>query len=71
MNEYWELGFKERVLQSLEKTKQKGYTVKLTEEKKFVQEMRESCKIVDAVMVRGLSVNRQENEPPSNYEKYT
>ena len=22
-------------------------------------------------MVRGLSVNRQENEPPSSYKKYT
>jgi len=58
MDEYWELGFKERVLQSLQMTKDKKYQVKITEEKKFAEEMRESCKIVDAVMVRGLSIVR-------------
>jgi len=32
--------------------------------------MRESCRIVDAFMLRGLSVNRSENEHPKNYHKY-
>ncbi len=58
MKEYWEKGFKERVMQSLETAKEKNYTLKLTEEKKFVEEMKESCKIVDAVMIRGLSMDR-------------
>ena len=58
MKEYWEKGFKERVMQSLETAKEKNYTLELTEEKKFVEEMKESCKIVDAVMIRGLSMDR-------------
>lgn len=36
MQEYWEQGFKEKVIQSMQIAKDKGYTVKLTEEKKFV-----------------------------------
>jgi len=32
--------------------------------------MKESCRIVDAMMVRGLSVQRTENEHPSQYHKY-
>jgi len=32
--------------------------------------MGENCKIVDAVMLRGLSMNRSENEAPSEYHKY-
>jgi len=35
--------------------------VKVTEEKRYVEEARESCKIVDAVMVRGLSTYRSDN----------
>lgn len=70
MDEYWEQGFKEQVLQSLDLAKEKGYTLKLTEEKKFTEEMKESCKIVDAVMLRGLSVDRSENSPVSEYHKY-
>jgi len=31
MDEYWELGFKERVLESLESTKEKKYQLKITE----------------------------------------
>ena len=58
MDQYWEAGFKERVLQSLDIAKEKKYTLKLTEEKNFVEEMKESCKIVDGVMVRGISMKR-------------
>ncbi len=58
MDEYWEAGLKERVLQSLQVTKEKGYSVKIVEDKKFGEEMQESCRIVDAVMVRGLSIAR-------------
>jgi hypothetical protein len=32
--------------------------------------MTDSCRIVDALMIRGLSVNRNENEAPSQYHKY-
>lgn len=71
MNEYWEQGLKEKVLQSLQKTKEQGYTVKLTQEKKYLEEMTDSCRIVDALMIRGLSVNRSENEHPSQYHKYS
>jgi hypothetical protein len=39
-------------------TKEKGYSVKIVEDKKFGEEMQESCRIVDAVMVRGLSIAR-------------
>lgn len=44
--------------------------MKITEEKKFLEEMQESCRIVDAVMIRGLSIVRSENEPPSHYHRY-
>ena len=70
MNEYWEAGFKERVMQSLDIAKEKNYTLKLTEEKNFVEEMKESCKIVDGLMIRGISMKRSENEAPSYYHKY-
>lgn len=33
--------------------------------------MRESCRIVDALMIRGLSVNRMENKNPSEYHRYS
>jgi hypothetical protein len=32
--------------------------------------MKESCQIVDSVMVRGLSMNRKENEHPTKYHRY-
>jgi hypothetical protein len=71
MQEYWEQGFRMKVLESLKTAKEKGFTLKLTEEKKFVEEMKESCRIVDAVMFRGLSVDRNENAHPSEYHKYS
>ena len=40
MNEYWEKGFRERVLQSIEMAKEKGYGLKVTEERKFVEQMK-------------------------------
>ena len=36
MDEYWEQGFKERALISLEKCKEEGLQVKVTEEKRYV-----------------------------------
>lgn len=50
--------------------KEKGYTLKITEDKKFMEEMIESARIVDAIMVRGLSIRRNENESPREYHKY-
>jgi hypothetical protein len=70
MDEYWEAGLKEKVLKSLEVAREKGYNLKITEDKKFAEEMNESCRIVDAVMVRGLSIDRSENEGPSQYHRY-
>lgn len=71
MQEYWEQALMQKVLASLETAKERNYTVKLTEEKNFVEGMKESCRIVDAVMIRGLSVNREENASPSEFSKYT
>lgn len=58
MDEYLEAGLKDKILQSLEVATEKGYKVKIAEDKKFGEEMQESCRIVDAVMVRGLSIVR-------------
>lgn len=58
MDEYWEAGFKEQVLKSLDTAKEKGYKLKVTEDKKFGEEQQETCRIVDAIMVRGLSIVR-------------
>jgi hypothetical protein len=49
---------KEKVLKSLEVAQEKGYNLKITEEKKFGEEVNESCRIVDALMIRGLSIVR-------------
>lgn len=70
MDEYWEAGLKERVLESLKVAEEKGYKVKIVEDKRFAEEAQESCRIVDAVMVRGLSIVRSENEHPSQYHRY-
>lgn len=70
MKEYWEKGFMERVLESIDVAKDKGYKMRVTEQKKYVEELRQSCKIVDAVMVRGISTRREENQNPKEYHKY-
>lgn len=70
MDEYWEVGLKERVLESLKVAEEKGYKVKIVEDKRFAEEAQESCRIVDAIMVRGLSIVRSENEQPSQYHRY-
>lgn len=70
MQEYWEQGFKDNVMEALKAATEKQQEVKVTEEKKFVEEMKESCRIVDAFMMRGLSVDRKENDVPANYHKY-
>ena len=44
--------------------------IKITDERRFIQEAREQCKIVDAVMVRGLSTKRNDNLPPKAYHRY-
>lgn len=54
----------------MEVAKEKGYTLKITEDKKFMEEMNESARIVDAIMVRGISIRRDDNESPKNYHRY-
>ncbi len=49
------------MLESLQVAEEKGYKVRVVEEKRFGEEAQESCRIVDAVMVRGLSIVRAEN----------
>lgn len=50
--------------------KQKGYSLRILEDKTFAESMKESCRIVDALMIRGLSVNRKENKNPKEYHRY-
>lgn len=57
MDEYWERGFKEEALKSIRQTKEK-YTLKISEEKKYLDSFEDSCKIIDSVMLRGLASDR-------------
>jgi hypothetical protein len=70
MSEYWEKGFTQKVQESFVKLKNQNYTLKVINDKKFLTNFEESCKIVDAVMIRGLSVDREENMHPSEYKKF-
>ena len=57
MDEYWESGLTEKTLEVLENLKDK-FAIRVEEENDFLDYFQESCEIVDAVMVRGLSTNR-------------
>jgi len=40
------------------------------EDKNYLQQMTETCEIVDAVLIRGLSMERDKNLAPNQYKKF-
>jgi hypothetical protein len=58
MDEYLEAGLKQKALEAVQAAQEKGFRVRVAEDKKFGEEMQESCRIVDAIMIRGLSIVR-------------
>lgn len=58
MDEYWEKSLTEEVLKVMEKAQQE-YTIKVMEDHYFLDDDQETCEIVDALMIRGLSMNRE------------
>lgn len=57
MEEYWEEGLKRQVLNNIKEAK-KNYTLSILEDKDYLKNMSESCEILDAYCVRGLSIDR-------------
>lgn len=59
----------EKVVANIREAK-KQYTLSIVEDKDFLKNLPESCEIVDAVCLRGLSIEREANRAPSEYVKH-
>lgn len=69
MNEYWEHGLMTKVLANIKEAK-KNYTLSIVQDKDFLKNMPESCEILDTVCLRGLSIDREANAPPQDYNRF-
>ena len=69
LEEYAEHNLCKRVQQSVNNQKEKGYTLKVVEDVigNYGEQVPSTKKIIDAVMVRGLYVDREKNGSEDNY----
>jgi hypothetical protein len=69
MKEYWEQELITKVLGNIREAK-KNYTLSIVEDKDFLKNMPESCEILDAICIRGLSIDRDSNAAPQDYSRH-
>ena len=62
MKEYMEDGLRQKCIEAIKEASKK-YTLSILEDKDFLASVTESCQIVDAVCVRGLTTDRDANKP--------
>lgn len=71
MTEYWESGLMEKALLAIDEAKSKNLKIEVEKDSNYLDEIPESCEIIDSIMFRGLSLNRAENKAPGEYIKFS
>lgn len=70
--EYCEKTYAETLVKRIKSLKEKGYTFKVEEDVTGIkgEPVEKFSYVVDMVMVRGLSIDRSENDTPKAYHKW-
>lgn len=58
MNEYWEEGFKKKTLAAIQEAKSQNLVIKVQQDPNYLEEIQQSCEIIDSIMIKGLSFER-------------